>query len=392
MVILNNRTSLYEEMMEKATRIGKLAEEQAAQADIEATISPEVAQLIRDEQIHRLILPKEYGHPQLDWTTFVDLVSTVGYYNLSAAWITYFFSAHNAWVCYLPKELRNEIIESEGFVADVFAPIGKVEKCEGGYRVSGTYHFVSGINYSDWVGVGAFMKFDGSDKQERVGIVLKVSDLEIVKNWDALGLRGSGSNTLIVDNVFVKEEAILRFNKIIACSQPPEAATESYDEDYLYYNTPFYPGFYVGFAAMAVGGARRVVDEFAKHTAGRVRFSGVKENESPSSQRVLAELHMELEAVEGLMRQYIHLMERDKGGNYEGPRYKAIRASIIDKSTNIGVKALITLGGHALLKGHPVEIMTRDLIAIATHITSLYEDAVTGYGRHLFGIETNIQG
>ena len=392
MVLLNNSTSLYEEMMAKAKRIGALAEEEAKQADIDATISPKLADLIRSEEIHRLILPKEYGHPQLDWTTFVDLVSTVGYYNLSAAWLTYFFSAHNAWVSYLPKPLRDEVVASGGFVADVFAPIGQVEAVEGGYTVSGTYHFVSGINYSKWVGVGAFMKFEDNDKPERVGILLDVDQLNIIPSWDSLGLRGSGSNTLVVDNVFVKPEAILRFNKIIACSQPPEAQTESYDENYLYYNTPFYPGFYVGFAAMAVGGARRVVDEFAKHTAGRVRFSGVKENESPSSQRVLAELSMELEAVEGLMRQYIYLMERDKGNAYEGPRYKAIRASIIDKSTQIGVKALLTLGGHALLKGHPVEILTRDLMAIATHITSLYEDAVTGYGRHLFGIETNIQG
>lgn len=389
MVLLKENSKLYDEIIEKGKRIGKLAEEEAWQAEMNATISPHVVESIRSEQIHRLLLPKEYGYPQIDWQTYVDLISTVGYYNLSAAWITCFFSLHNAWVSYLPKPFRDEIVKQGGFVADVFAPIGKVEKCEGGYLVSGTYHFVSGIKYADWVGVGAMMTFDDSNKPERVGICLKVSDLKIEENWDSLGLRGSGSHTLIVDNVFVKREAILRFNKIIECSQPPE---ENFDEDYLYYNTPFYPGFYIGFAAMAIGGARRVIDEFTKHTAGRVRFSGIKEKDSPSSQRVLAELSMEMEAAEALMHQYIRLMESDKGGPYEGARYKAIRASIIDKCVHIGVRSLLTLGGHALLKGHPVELFTRDLIAIGTHITSLYEDAVTGYGRHLFGIETNIQG
>ena len=75
-----------------------------------------------------------------------------------------------------------------------------------------------------------------------------------------------------------------------------------------------------------------------------------------------------------------------------GAKYKVIRATIIEKCTEIGVRALLTLGGHALLKGHPVELFTRDLIAIATHITSLYEDGLIGYGRHLFGVQTNIQG
>ena len=389
MVLVVENKALYAEIIEKAKRIGEAAELEALEADRNATISEKIAELIRKEEIHRLILPKEYGHPQLDWRTFVDMVKTVGYHNLSTAWLTYFFSCHNAWVSYLPKPLRDEIVNQGGFVADVFAPVGKVEPCEGGYTISGKYNFVSGINYCDWVGVGAMMKFDDSEKPERVGICLKVSDLEVVKNWDSLGLRGSGSNTLIVDNVFVKPEAILRFSKIIECSQPPE---KDFDQDYLYYNTPFYPGFYVGFAAMAVGGAERVLAEFEKHTAGRIRFSGVVEKESPTSQRVLADLSLEFEAAKALLNQYIAMMEQDKGGPYEGAKYKAIRASIIDKCVNIGVRSLLTLGGHALLKGHPVEMFTRDLMAIATHITSLYEDGVYGYGRHLFGIKTGIQG
>ncbi|MEK4078695.1 acyl-CoA dehydrogenase family protein [Solibacillus sp. FSL K6-1126] len=389
MVTVVENKDLYEEIMQKAKRIGEAAELEAIEADHNSTISPRIADIIREEEIHRLILPKEFGYPQLDWRTFVDLVSTVGYHNLSAAWLTYFFSAHNAWVCYYPKHIRDEVINQGGFVADVFAPIGKVEKAEGGYLVSGKYNFVSGINYCDWVGVGAMMKFDDSEKPERVGILLKVSDLEVVKTWDSLGLRGSGSNTLIVDNIFIKPDAILRFSKIIENSHPPY---EDFDQDYLYYNTPFYPGFYVGFAAMAVGGAERVLDEFEKHTAGRVRFSGVNEKESPTSQRVLSELKLELLSAKTLLNEYINMMQTDKGGSYEGAKYKAIRAKVIDKCTQIGVKSLLTLGGHALLKGHPVELFSRDLIAIATHITSLYEDGILGYGRHLFGVNTNIQG
>lgn len=389
MVAVVEKVALYESIMKKAKRIGEAAELEALEADHNSTISQRIVDIIREEEIHRLILPKEFGHPQLDWRTYVDLVKTVGYYNLSAAWLTYFFSLHNAWVCYYPKHIRDEVINQGGFVADIFAPISKVEPVEGGYLVSGRYNFVSGINFCDWVGVGAMMKFEDSEKPERVGILLKVADLELIKNWDSLGLRGSGSNTIIADKVFVKPDAILRFNKIIEKSQPPY---EDFDQDYLYYNTPFYPGFYVGFAAMAVGGAERVVAEFEKHTLGRIRFSGINEKNSPTSQRVLAKLKMELLSAQCLLEEYIKNMEADKGGPYEGAKYKAIRAEIIDKCTQIGFKALLTLGAHALLKGHPVELFTRDLIAISTHITSLYEDGILGYGRHLFGVETNIQG
>ena len=143
MVTLNENKALYEEIMQKAKRIGEAAELEAIEADHNSTISPRIAELIREEEVHRLILPKEFGHPQLDWRTFSDFVSTVGYHNLSAAWLSYFFSCHNAWVCYYPKHIRDEVINQGGFVADVFAPIGKVEPAEGGYTVSGKYNFVS---------------------------------------------------------------------------------------------------------------------------------------------------------------------------------------------------------------------------------------------------------
>lgn len=55
-------------------------------------------------------------------------------------------------------------------------------------------------------------------------------------------------------------------------------------------------------------------------------------------------------------------------------------------------KCLLTLGASALLKGDPIEMITRDLLALATHNTSLYEDAVDVYGKHLFGYPTTIRG
>ena len=64
MVIVVENRSIYEEMMQKAKCIGEAAELDAREADQNSTISPAIADLIRKEEIHRLILPKEFGHPQ----------------------------------------------------------------------------------------------------------------------------------------------------------------------------------------------------------------------------------------------------------------------------------------------------------------------------------------
>lgn len=387
------KKELYNDLMERATRIGKLAEYEAFQADLDGTISKNVADLIRSEQIHRLLLPKDYGYPQIDFWTYSDFVRKVSYYNLSAAWLTCFFSLHNGWVSYLPKNLRDEVVASDGFAADIFVPMGKLEEVEGGYLLSGQWNFVSGILYSQWVALGAFFDFEGNGKKEVVAICVNVDDIKTVKNWDSMGLRGTGSNTIIAENVFVTREQFIRLNDLQASSLPPEAKLgEEYDEDYLYYNIPWYPAFFIGFAAMAVGGAERVVEEFRKSTEKRVRISGANEQQSPGSQRVLAEITMELYAAKALLHDYIANMYEDAGNAYDPAKYKAIRASLIQKCSDIGYRSLLALGGHALLKGHPIEMFSRDLIAIATHRSSLYEDAVIEFGKELFGFPVTERG
>lgn len=374
-------------LIESAKRIGEAAEAEALQADCNATISETIINLIREEEISKLILPKRHGGPQIDFTTFADMVKEVGYYNLSAAWITYFFSLHNAWVAYLPEHRQKEIVQSGGLLADIFAPIGQIEKVEGGYLVSGKYNFVSGIKYAGWVGVGALLQKEGSTEKTMAGFVINTKDIQIIENWDSMGLRGSGSHTIIVDKVFVPDDLVIDLQEM---GHKREPDFEDYDEDYLYYNAPFHPAFFVGFPAMSIGAAERALDEFKKASQGRVRMSGENEGASPRSQRVLATLMVKLHSAKSLMKTYIEMLESDR---YVHPsEFKAIRAEIIQICIDISIKCTLTLGAFALIKGHPVEMITRDLIAIGTHVTSLYEDAIDVYGKHLFDYPTKVLG
>ena len=148
---------------------------------------------------------KEYGGQELDFHTFGDIIRTVANYNVSAAWITYFAIIHDTWPAFLPKESREELFKSTHLLADVFAPVGKVtDDADGkGYRVSGQWNFCSGVLWSDWIALGAVHKMrDGSEPELGLYIVHK-KDTEIIENWDPIGLRGTGSNAVKVDDVYV---------------------------------------------------------------------------------------------------------------------------------------------------------------------------------------------
>lgn len=384
MVMANKNKQICIQLIESARKIGQIAEAEAYTSDENATISPKVINVIIEEGINKLILPKEYGGPQIDFKTFDEMIRTVGYYNLSAAWLTYFFSVHNAWVAFLPKHRMDEIVYDGGLVADVFAPVGKLEKCDGGFIVSGTWNYVSGINYSEWISVGARYQFDDEEEPESLGLCMRISELKVTKDWNSLGLRGSGSNTVSIENVFVPDDMVIRFAKVAQNRKPFNVEV---DEDYLYYNVPFYAAFYFGFASMCLGAAQRVLDEFKVRTTNRVRTSGIEEHKKSRSQRILAKLTLKLKASEAMMKEYINMLNDDEG-QYDPSIYHALRVEIIRNCVDISVEVMLSLGASALKRGNPIEMMMRDLISIGTHATSLYEDGIEAFGKYLFGFKS----
>lgn len=393
MTLTKKTVPTFEELLKSAHEVGKLAEKESAQAEINSTVSENVINLLKESKITRMMLPKEYGEPQVSLKEFSDIVRTVSSYNISAGWLTYLYPLHNILPAYLEKQTRDEIVNQGGLICDVFAAVGKAEKVDGGYNISGVWNFASGVLYSDWIGLGVAAEVDDSDKREIVMPIFHKDQVEIIKNWDTFGLRGTGSNQVKVDNVFVPTNRILRLDHADKFSRPPE---EDYDKDYLFYDAPFYATFYLGFPAIALGGAERILKEFKKLTEQRVRLvDGVRESESPRSQRVLAEMSMQYHAADALMDKYIKLLNESRhtsNDEFLRGEFFAIRTSIIKTCADIAVRSLLTLGGGALYKGSAIELFIRDILSVATHKTALYEDSVAAYGLELFGFESGVRG
>ncbi len=384
---------MIQKLLDDAKKIGELAEQEAAQAEENASISANVAQAIKDSPISKIMLPKEYGGPQIGLRTFGKIVRTVAYYNVSASWLTFLYPLHNTLPSYLEKGARDEIVNQGGLISDIFAAIGTAEEDGDGYRINGKWNFASGVNYSDSIGVGVNMQLPGMDKPEVCLPILKTSELQIVENWDTFGLRGTGSNQIIADNVYVPKERILPVSRMEFEGRPPE---EDYDKNHPFYHIPFFPAFYLGFPYMALGGTKRIIDEFKNATEKRRRLmdKGLVESESPRSQRVMAEITTDFQAAEGLMDQYITKLENSRNGIEVTPaaEFFALRTKVTKICTEIAMRVLLTLGGAALYKGGPIELFFRDVLSVATHKTALYEDAVQAYGLELFGFESGVRG
>lgn len=87
-----------------------------------STISQWVIDLIKDKGIHKLILSKRYGGLQINLVYLLNLLERLG--TIPAALLTYFYFEHNSWLAFLTEHRQQEILRTDGLLADVFAPVG----------------------------------------------------------------------------------------------------------------------------------------------------------------------------------------------------------------------------------------------------------------------------
>ena len=116
---------------------------------------------------------------------------------------------------------------------------------------------------------------DGSEPELGLYIVHK-KDVEIIENWDPIGLRGTGSNAVKVDNVYVPADKIFQITRVVEGATAPDG---NYEKDYQLFNVPYLAYFLSGFSQIAIGGLERFVNDFKEKTEGRVRIYNNNANE-----------------------------------------------------------------------------------------------------------------
>ncbi|WP_138420532.1 acyl-CoA dehydrogenase [Aquibacillus sediminis] len=393
-VVIPKKSPNREQLLQKAQEIGELAEKHALQADIDAKLPDIVVDKIKEAEFHKLHRPKAYGGQDLDFYTFGDIIRTVANYNISAAWITYFAIIHETWPAFLPEQGREALYNTDALLADVFAPVGKVtDDPDGkGYRLSGQWNFCSGVLWSDWIALGAIHKMRDASEPELNMFIVHKNDVEVIDNWNPIGLRGTGSNPVKVDNVYVPEKYVFRLKQVVGGAIAPDG---NYEEDYLLFNVPYLVYFLSGFPQICIGGLERLVNDFEEKTKNRVRIynKNANEKDGSSAQHTLGEFKMQLKTLQAVGKEYMDkLTYYQENGirvieEEEREQLFAMRGHISKTSSELATRILVTLGGNALNKEGHSERFVRDLIAVAAHPTHLYDDAMVGYGKTILGYD-----
>ncbi|MFJ8358045.1 acyl-CoA dehydrogenase family protein [Streptomyces sp. NPDC093984] len=188
-----------------------LLREHAARGDRDRVVPAEVVRALSEAGVFRLLTPKRYGGQEADLRTLTDVSEALGEADGSAAWVGMIISVTNWLACLFPDQAQEEVFgaDPDARVTGVAAPTGMGEPVPGGWRVSGRWSYNSGAPYATWVAVGALLKDEGGAVVDQALVLIPASEVAIEDTWHTAGMRGTASNTLVAQNVFVPAHRVL---------------------------------------------------------------------------------------------------------------------------------------------------------------------------------------
>lgn len=285
--------------------------------------------------------------------------------------------------------MQEEVRDSDpGLIVDSLVPGGSVEVVDGGFELSGHWKFVSGVEWCSWAGLAFVHQLPGREAPEPLVAFVPGAELTIENTWRTVGLRGTASNEVTLERVFVPGHRIFALARFAADNQPQGEVTEAGTA----FKLPFMGMAAIHLCFTALGTAQRAIEEFSHWTKQRVRaYEHTAAQEAPYSQLTLADAVAEWDAAHALLLQYVRDMwEAAEAGRGPLPadqraRMFAQRAFITRTCAELTNQLFLDSGAMSLFEHSAMQQLWRDANAASMHMVLGRGDALTSLGRNLMG-------
>ncbi|HTC08187.1 MAG TPA: acyl-CoA dehydrogenase family protein [Acetobacteraceae bacterium] len=330
----------------------------SARIDDQRELPAAIVQRLMDEGFFRLLQPRSLGGAELRPVIFSQVTEALAQADASVAWCVGQNNGCAMSAAYLGEEAAREIFgPATGILA--WGPPGapyEAHPVEGGYRISGTWRFASGSHHASWL--GAHMKVAGRTRERTM--LFPKSSVRMNDIWHTIGLRGTGSDEYVVENLFVPDHHTL--------SRDDPAERREQGLLYRFTSNQLYSA---GFAGVALGIARATINDFLELPANKTSRGAtrpMRENNVVQSQLAQAEARVRS------ARALLHQVHNDAWANVErsGAQTTEDRTMIRLASTWAITQARETVntlyhatGSAAVFEANPFEQRLRDMHTVA---------------------------
>jgi alkylation response protein AidB-like acyl-CoA dehydrogenase len=375
-------------MLETARALAPTIASYADRVESERRLPAPLADALHAAGLFRMLLPRSLGGAELDPPTFVQVMEEVAKVDASTAWVLGQTAGCSMVAAYLVPSVAKTIFgPPRGVLAWGSGPQGSAVRVEGGYRLTGSWSYASGIHEATWVGAHTFVvNADGSPLRHPDGapvirtLLFPIEQARVTDVWDVMGLRGTGSDSYEVADLFVPD----------AHSAARDDAAERREHSPLYC---FSSGnlYAAGFACVSLGIARSLLDAYVELAGAKTAHRAKKAlRESPVVQaqvaladaRLCAARSHLLATLTDIQNAARHAAEVTLG---QRVRIRQAASFASREGREVGTLVFHAAGAQAIFAGGPWERRLRDLHTVSQQLQGR-DDHFETVGRFLLGL------
>lgn len=376
-----------EDIIARAREIAPRLRERAPQAEEARCVPAATVDDYRQAGLIRMIQPRRYGGQEMGWDVLCEVTEILAAACGSQAWIQRICTGHAQILATFPPEAQEDVWgnDHDVLISAAFDPVGRGRPVDGGYIYSGRHGFSSGIDHCDWHICGGY-KDTGETRDGPFFFLVPRSDIEIIDDWRTMALRGTGSKSFVVKDVFVPEHRTLDVRKARDGRGPGTVVNTA-----PVYRTPRGGITTTGFAALTVGIAKGVLSDWYDYTRPR-KSRGVPIAAKESVQVLAAQASAEIEAAHLLYFTIICNAQRklEAGESFSELELATSRRNVgfaCRLALEAGTRLFNAAGGRALFEGQSMERQYRNLIGAASHHGVNWETLGASYGKIILAPE-----
>jgi alkylation response protein AidB-like acyl-CoA dehydrogenase len=338
-----------------------------------------------------LLTPRCFGGSELGLESVLDVTGILAEACPSTGWVHALWAAHMWLIALFPPDVQAEVWSNpNSLISSVVSTKGKPTKVDGGYRWTGSGAYSSGIDYCNWVSPA--LSVPGQDDEPvRKWLLIPRSDFEIVDDWYTVGLKGTGSKTIVVDDVFIPEERAVSSTDMSAGTSPGARfhANPQYAAPAVCIFTP-------PLAGTAIGAARGFLQAFDQKMRTRLAVADPQQaGEQAATMIRWAKACADIDAARAVLLENARRYSRTPAsqvGELDSARCRRDQAYAATMSRQAVNSLFESSGASALFESSDLQRLWRDTNAAAAHHGLMWDVHGMSWGRLSFGLPSNPGG
>ncbi|MFB0619449.1 acyl-CoA dehydrogenase family protein [Streptomyces sp. AGS-58] len=345
-------------------------------------------ELLEKAGVFRTAVPERFGGLDLPVAEQAEIINAISQGCASTGWVSMVWIS-SAWIVSLYPDRAQEEVFAGGSVrvSGGFTPSGTLTPVEGGYRLSGSWRFNTGVPGAQW-NIHAALVEHPDGRHEELFALVPAEDITVADDWDVFGAAGTGSATSTVKDVFVPA------HRVVDASVYDAATGDRWNAEVKGRNYGLLSYILATCAPVYLGIARSALDLFTERVTGKaITYTNwTDQREHPYTQITVARAANQIAACEELSRDWLRVVQEraDRGEQLTVEEKVTVRGQVgyVVEATKDAVQMLYDISSAStIVRSNHFQRAFRDISALSLHGLLTPTSSLEAHGRVLLGLE-----